>query len=91
MSYISKIKEVISARQGNYAPPHKNHQVTADLLSAWLSARLGMDIRLSPEDVCMINVLQKSSRLANGTHDDSWIDIVGYSENVSMLKEEQRN
>ena len=40
----------------------------------------------------MINVLQKASRLAFGpSKDDSWLDILGYGENVAMLRPEQRN
>ena len=41
--------------------------------------------------LCMLNVLQKASRLADGTKDDSWLDIAGYTENVGMLRRDQRN
>jgi len=90
-SFVDRIRETMTQRQKDYAPPEKNHQLTADLLSLWLSNRLGVDVALSPEDVCMINVLQKASRLAEGTHDDGWLDIVGYAENVAQLRRGQRN
>jgi hypothetical protein len=49
------------------------------------------NITLTPEDVCMFNILQKAARLAAGTHDDSLIDIAGYVENIAQLLPEQRN
>lgn len=83
--------KLVRERGSAYGCPSENHQLTADMLSSWLSRRLRQTIVISAEDVCMINVLQKLSRLAFTTKDDSWFDVAGYTENVAMLKPEQRN
>lgn len=85
------IATTVRERGHAYGSPGDNHQVTADLLSIWLSRRLGLDIRLSAEDVCAINVLQKLSRAAFASKDDTWLDIAGYTENVAMLPSSKRN
>ena len=90
-SYVSKVAKTLQERGTDYAPPSINHQLTADLLSKWLTHRLGLDVRLTAEDVCAMNVLQKLSRLAHVSKDDSWLDVVGYAENVAMLDPNQRN
>lgn len=90
-SFAAQVVQTVQDRGGTYGHPSDNHQLTADLLSAWLSRRLGVEVKVSPEDVCMINVLQKCSRLAFVTKDDSWLDVAGFTENVGMLKPEQRN
>lgn len=100
--FAPRIEKILLARRGDYAHPQDNHQLTADLWQAWLSARLPSSCssqsvvaqlpgRITPEDVCILNILQKVSRLAHGTHDDSLLDIVGYVENIGMLRPDQRN
>ncbi len=93
-SFIADVADMIKDRQADYASPADNHGLTTTLVDAWLAARRTqcptVD-RLTPEDVCMINILQKISRLANGTHADSYKDIIGYAENVAQLNPEQRN
>ena len=90
-SYVDQVARVLKERRTDYAHPAENHQLTADLLSAWLTHRTGQAINLSAEDVCAMNVLQKLARLAHVTKDDSWLDVVGYAENVAMLDPGQRN
>lgn len=90
-SYVAKVLSTIKERRSDYAHPSANHQLTADLLSAWLTHKTGQEVSLSAEDVCVINVLQKLSRLAHVSKDDSWLDVVGYAENVAMLNPDQRN
>lgn len=89
--FASQVTQTVRNRGSDYGHPSENHQLTADLWNAYLSRRLGREVRMSAEDVCMLNVLQKASRLADGTKDDSWLDIAGYTENVGMLRREQRN
>lgn len=91
-----RIKETVAKRSGSYAHPSINHQVTADMWNAYLTGRAsslpeGSELALTAEDICAMNVLQKISRLAAGFHEDSWVDIAGYAENVAMLKPEQLN
>jgi hypothetical protein len=89
--FSQRVTDLVRNRGSDYGNPAENHQLTADMWSVWLSRRLRQDIKLSAEDVCMLNVLQKQSRLAFRTKDDSWFDVAGYTENVAMLRPEQRN
>lgn len=96
-SFVNRTAATISRRRSDYAHPQDNHQLTADLVQAWIhhSSRAMEQGRrpryVTAEDVCIFNILQKLSRLAHGTHDDSLLDIVGYVENISMLRCDQRN
>lgn len=87
------VASTVRERGASYGHPSVNHQLTADMWSAWLTRRFRTlePIQLTPEDVCMLNVLQKCSRLAFGTKDDSWLDVAGYTENVAMIRPDQRN
>lgn len=89
--FAAQVTQTVRNRGSDYGHPSTNHQLTADMWNAYLSRRLGKEVRMSAEDVCMLNVLQKASRLADGTKDDSWLDIAGYTENVGMLRRDQRN
>lgn len=88
------VTKTVRDRGSNYGHPQDNHALTAEMWTAWLRRRfpdMPVEFKLSAEDVCMLNVLQKSSRLAFDTKNDSWLDIAGYSENVAMLRSDQRN
>lgn len=89
--FAARVQSVVQDRGKNYGHPQDNHQLTAELWGAWFSARCGTRVRFTPEDVCMMMGLQKDSRLAFGTHDDSLLDKSGYVENIGMLREDQRN
>lgn len=89
--FASRVLATVAARGSAYGSPGDNHQTTADMLSSWLSRRLGLTIKLSAEDVCAINVIQKISRVAFCSKDDSWLDIAGYTENVALLPASKRN
>lgn len=89
--FAAQVLGTVRSRGSSYGHPQDNHQLTADLLSAWLSRRLDIPIKLSAEDVCVMNILQKISRIAFETKDDSLLDIAGYTENVAMLAPSQRN
>ena len=84
-------KALVEDRGGDYAHPSINHALTAEFFSGWLNRRHKIALKLTAEDVCMLNILQKCSRLAHKTKDDSVQDLAGYSENIMMLKPEQRN
>lgn len=89
--FATQVMETVRARGNAYGTPAENHQTTADIWSTWLSRRLRQDIRLSAEDVCALNVLQKLSRAAFCSKDDTWLDVAGYTENVAMIRPDQRN
>lgn len=89
--FASQVLNIVTSRGSTYGTPSENHQTTADLWSAWLTRKFKTQTTLTAEDVCLLNILQKVSRLASKTKDDSLLDIAGYVENIGMLKTEQRN
>jgi hypothetical protein len=92
--FAAKVTELVSNRGSDYGTPAENHQLTADLFGLWMQRRSevhGGAVTMTAEDVCVFNVMQKLSRLAFVTKDDSWFDIAGYAENVAMLRKDQRN
>lgn len=65
-----------------YGPPRLNHSRTANLWMAYLKNR-GFARDLTPEDVCMLNILQKIARAQHGVQDEDTIqDIAGYANNI---------
>lgn len=89
--FAAQVLEIVRNRGGDYGTPADNHELTATLWTEWLSRRFGQTVIFTAEDVVMLNILQKCSRLANKTKDDSYLDICGYVENVAMLRKDQRN
>ncbi len=89
--FAAQVIKTVRERGNAYGSPAENHQTTADLLSSWFSRRFKQPLVLTAEDVIVINVIQKVSRLANVSKDDSWLDIAGYTENVAMIRPDQRN
>lgn len=89
--FASRVQSLVRTRGDEYGSPAENHQLTAELWSAWLSRRVGSLVKLSAEDVCHLNILQKESRLAFQSKDDSVFDVAGYAENIAMCRKDQRN
>lgn len=84
------LEHVNGARQSNYGSPQENHSCTADLFETWRKRRLssnhGDPTEFDALDVCVFNIMQKLSRLANDpTHRDNLVDIAGYVENIDRL------
>ena len=81
-------KVVLGARRDDYGHPIDNHGCTAALVEAYLKRRYG-SASFDAQDVCVFNVLQKVSRLANTPHHrDSLVDIAGYAQNIEMLDDD---
>lgn len=78
---------VDGSRKTTYGHPVDNHERTAELWNAFL---LGKDesYRITAQDVCIMNILQKVSRLAHSIHRDSLIDICGYARNIEIIEVE---
>ena len=89
MSVLAEAAEVVDGpRQSDYGHPHENHGCTAALMAAYLCRKYGRDQRFDALDVCVFNVLQKVSQLANTPdHHDSLVDICGYVRNYEMVLE----
>lgn len=76
-------------RKADYGELRKNFQTCADLWSTWLTARHGVKIDLTVEDVSIMNAMIKQARLANNIeYEDGWIDICGYAALGSELATE---
>ena len=80
-----KAKEIVYGdREKTYGHPSKNLKVVADLWSTYLSTQL------SAQDVCNMMVLLKIARLRNDPeHEDSKVDIIGYTLLMERLKENE--
>lgn len=70
-------------RREDYGSPLENHARTAALWSIYL------DVRISPEQVCMLNILQKVSRSMHRLTWDSVVDICGYGANIEEIWREK--
>ena len=85
-------------RQADYGHPRDNHGCTAAMMEAYMHRRFQSDIKaglpsrlFTARDVCVFNILQKVSRLANTpTHADSLVDIVGYALNMAMIQDAEK-
>lgn len=75
---------VYGNRQANYGHPLDNHGRTAQLWSTYLQTNV------TPENVCMLNILQKVARSMNEITHDTIVDVAGYSENVNMILQERK-
>jgi hypothetical protein len=87
---LSEAKALVSKnRRDAYGSPVQNHGATADLFSAYLKRRYGPYMvvpTMDAQDVCVFNICQKISRLANTPgHRDSLVDIAGYAANIAEL------
>lgn len=69
-------------RQDDYGHPLDNHHRTAELWSFWLGSKV------TPEDVCIMNILQKVARFKHLITEDGLVDIAGYAANIGMMWDE---
>lgn len=79
---VDKALEVVSGdRQADYGHPRVGHARTAELWSAF------MGVQFTPEQVCILNALQKFSRLRHSPdHEDSLVDWIGWAINYEMCR-----
>lgn len=84
-SCLSMADYVVSGnRRNDYGTPLDNHSRTARLWSAYLGHEV------SPEDVCMLNILQKISRGMHSITFDTLVDICGYARNIELIQEAKK-
>lgn len=92
---LERAAEVVDgARQSSYGHPWDNHGTTGAMLATWRErfcdegAEHLSEQAASAIEVCVANILQKLSRLANDPwHEDSLVDIAGYVRNIEMILE----
>jgi hypothetical protein len=78
-------------RQQAYGHPLDNHSTTAEFWTSYGHRKgwLPLDKKLTFEDVCDFNALQKLSREANAPKRDNSVDVCGFQQNKIMAREEQ--
>lgn len=96
-NYLHKaydVSGVVGARGNTYGSAEENFKRIANLMTAQLGLvdelpNSGCLTRpLTAEDVALLMIQVKASRLANlPTHEDSWIDIAGYVNCVSQIQQ----
>lgn len=80
-------KQMAAVRDADYGHPRENWATIAAMWSAWLSARHGVTINLTVDDVGALNMLQKLAREARNPKDDNLDDSVGYADAWRMAQE----
>lgn len=90
---LEKAAEAVGGeRLANYGTPTLNHGATAQMFSAYMQRKYGerMVTIFDAHDVCVFNICQKLSRLANTPwHEDTLVDIAGYASNIGTILSEQ--
>lgn len=87
---LEEANEIIHGdRNKDYGHPYDNHSTTATMWAAYLSRINGRPVKVSAQDVCILNILQKTSRGANMMTRDTQVDIAGYAGNIEMIHDEQ--
>ena len=84
------IGDLINERGEKYGPPSENHQITADLWTAYLSRKLGKGARITAREVCWMNTMQKASRDTFVPDSDNVIDGQGYLRNAERIAEKEK-
>lgn len=76
-------------RQDSYGHPADNHGCTAELWNAYIARRFDAapEAMLDAYDVCLLNILQKVSRLAHSRERDGLVDIAGFARNAEIVDE----
>ena len=77
----AKAAELVGGeRERTHGPKLRNHGNTATLIEALWQIRSDPNAPVSPQDVCVINILQKISRIYSGAYNpDDWVDIAGWA------------
>jgi hypothetical protein len=79
------LRTIYEDREQTYGDPGKNITCIAAMWSGYIGTNL------SSEDVCNMMALLKLSRLRNTPqHDDSMIDLIGYTLLSRRIREEQK-
>jgi len=88
-SCLEEAQEIVhGARQAVYGHPYVDFSRTAKMLTGLLSKKLKDGEVIEPEEVALIQVCVKLSRLvATPTHHDSMVDVAGYIATYEMVVE----
>jgi hypothetical protein len=79
MTILDAAAQAILDRDHTHGDYENNNELTANFWNEYLASRPFSE--LQPHDVCMLNILQKISRVRCGTPDrDHFVDIAGWAE-----------
>lgn len=85
MTVLDEAARIVhGSRQHDYGHPADNHACTALMWTAYLQRRYQITVDLDAHDVCLLNILQKTSRDAYHRKRDTLVDIAGYAANADM-------
>jgi hypothetical protein len=92
MSVLDTANTIIYGdREQTYGHPARNLLIVADFWKVWLSAKHGVEVDLTAEDVCHMMSLLKIARLSNTPgHTDSLVDLCGYTALVERINDRQQ-
>lgn len=76
---LKEAQEIVDGkRRDDYGHPAENHARTAMMWSAYLG------VKISPRQVCILNILQKCSRDAHSQIHDNLVDVAGWARNAQL-------
>ena len=78
--FLDDVGKILGNREKQYGSPDAVFEAIAQMISAYLTERLGMPVTVTKSDVAVIQIINKIARIGvNVEHMDSWADIVGYA------------
>lgn len=78
--FLENVEKILENREKQYGSPDAVFEATAQMISAYLTERLGIPVTVTKSDVAVIQIINKIARIGvNVEHIDSWADIVGYA------------
>nr|DAR85870.1 MAG TPA: hypothetical protein [Caudoviricetes sp.] len=78
--FLDDVGKILGNREKQYGSPDAVFEAIAQMISAYLTERLGLPVTVTKEDVAVIQMINKIARIGvNVEHMDSWADIVGYA------------
>lgn len=94
MNVLDEANDLVNGvRQEKYGHPSANHGATAEMWTTYLERR-GLLVEgavIDGHDVCILNILQKTSRDANVRQRDNLVDIAGFALNAEMVDDAEEN
>ena len=78
--FLDDVGKILGNREKQYGSPDAVFEAIAQMISAYLTERLGIPVTVTKSDVAVIQIINKIARIGvNMGHMDSWADIVGYA------------
>lgn len=92
--FLDDVGKILGNREKQYGSLDAVFEAIAQMISAYLTERLGLPVTVTKSDVAVIQIINKIARIGvNVGHMDSWADIVGYAAcgvEVGHIGEESR-